>query len=120
MDTDPHRKGPLPDGPTPRNGGSTTAQLKTDIDSGKTGDKVSVGDPGLSPLGTDDEAGGHPNSPELIDQMRQLETKTQTGPRPGAHDQRQRPLPLNIMLWSAIAIALAVLWFVLTRGGGGT
>ncbi len=36
--------------------------LKGDIDSGRTGDKVEVFDPGLSPLGTDDEAAGHPPS----------------------------------------------------------
>ena len=40
----------------------TSAQLKGDIDSGRTGDKNEVFDPGLSPLGTDDEAGGHPPS----------------------------------------------------------
>ena len=35
----------------------TTAMLKADIDSGSTGDKVAHYDPGLSQLGTDDEAG---------------------------------------------------------------
>jgi hypothetical protein len=34
----------------------TTAMLKADIDSGRTGDKNGDLDPGLSPLGTDDEA----------------------------------------------------------------
>ena len=36
------------------------AMLKADIDSGRTGDKNEVFDPALSPLGTDDEAGGTP------------------------------------------------------------
>ena len=40
----------------------TTAQLKADINSGATGDKNPVFDPGLSPLGTDDEAAGRPPS----------------------------------------------------------
>lgn len=40
----------------------TVAQLKADINSGNTGDKNPVFDPGLSPLGTDDEAAGHPPS----------------------------------------------------------
>src|SRR5918994_271884 len=41
----------------------TTAMLKADIDSGRTGDKNPVYDPGLSQLGTDDEAAGRPPSP---------------------------------------------------------
>jgi hypothetical protein len=49
---------------------STTAQLKADIDSGATGDKTQVFDPGLSPLGTDDEAAGRPPSQKRIDLAR--------------------------------------------------
>jgi hypothetical protein len=41
----------------------TAAQLKGDIESGRTGDKNPVRDPGLAPLGTDDEAAGRPPSP---------------------------------------------------------
>lgn len=54
--------------------GSTTAQLKGDIDSGRTGDKTQVFDPGLSPLGTDDEAAGTPPTPEQVDQARHQES----------------------------------------------
>ena len=57
-----------PDSDTP-----TTAQLKADIDSGRTGDKVEVFDPGLSPLGTDDEAAGTPAEPHRIRLARRLE-----------------------------------------------
>lgn len=46
----------------PRAGGATVAQLKADIDSGRTGDKVAGSDVGLAPLGTDDEAAGRPPS----------------------------------------------------------
>ena len=35
-------------------------QLRADIDSGKTGEKVGYPDPATAPLGTDDEAGGAP------------------------------------------------------------
>lgn len=45
---------------------ANAAELKADINSGKTGDKVDVFDPGLSMLGTDDEAGGYPMRPEDI------------------------------------------------------
>lgn len=39
---------------------STTAALRGDIDSGRTGDKISHPDPAAAPLGTDDEAAGAP------------------------------------------------------------
>ncbi|WP_410055046.1 hypothetical protein [Microvirga sp. Mcv34] len=54
--------------------GSTTAQLKGDIDSGRTGDKTQVFDPGLSPLGSDDEAAGTPPTPAQVDQARHQES----------------------------------------------
>ena len=49
--------------PPPPSDQPTSAMLKADIDSGRTGDKVGVLDPGLSSLGTDDEAAGRPPSP---------------------------------------------------------
>jgi hypothetical protein len=58
----------------PMNAGSTTAQLKGDIDSGRTGDKNEAFDPGLSPLGTDDEAAGTPPKPEQVDLARHQES----------------------------------------------
>jgi hypothetical protein len=63
MDAPPHSSNP------------TSAQLKGDIDSGRTGDKVEVFDPGLSPLGTDDEAAGHPPSAERVKIAREHEGK---------------------------------------------
>ncbi|MDB5512600.1 MAG: hypothetical protein JWR08_2083 [Enterovirga sp.] len=60
--------------PPPDSRAPTTAQLKADIDSGRTGDKVGVFDPGLSPLGTDDEAAGTPAEPHRIRLARRLET----------------------------------------------
>ena len=53
----------------------TTAQLKADIDSGRTGDKVAAADLGLSPLGTDDEAAGTPASPGRIHTARMQEAR---------------------------------------------
>ena len=40
--------------------GATPLQLKDDIDSGRTGDKVAMFDPGAAPFGTDEEAAGTP------------------------------------------------------------
>jgi flagellin-like protein len=62
----------------------TIEQLRADIDSGRTGDKVSASDPAMAPLGTDDEAAGTPPSPAGIALTRRLETrphrsKPQTG-----------------------------------------
>ena len=51
----------------------TTAMLKADIDSGATGDKVAAYDPGLSQLGTDDEAAGNAPSPDRIALARKTE-----------------------------------------------
>ena len=51
----------------------TSAQLKGDIDSGHTGDKNPVFDPGLAPLGTDDEAAGRPPSASRIKLARSYE-----------------------------------------------
>jgi len=56
--------------------GSTAAQLKDDIDSGRTGDKVQVIDPAAAPVGTDEEAAGTPVAPETISQARQTESAT--------------------------------------------
>src|SRR3954451_5551786 len=52
--------------PPPPSDQPTSAMLKADIDSGRTGDKVGVLDPGLSSLGTEDEAAGRPPSPFRI------------------------------------------------------
>lgn len=43
---------------TEHEGRDNVAQLKDDIDSGRTGDKVAGFDPSAAPLGTDEEAGG--------------------------------------------------------------
>jgi hypothetical protein len=40
----------------------TTEQLRIAIDQGYAGDKVDATDPAAAPLGTDDEAGGSPNT----------------------------------------------------------
>jgi hypothetical protein len=75
-DQPPHRSAkPIPrpapvDDPAPN-----AAMLKADIDTGRTGDKNEVFDPGLSPLGTDDEAGGAPVTPAQVKRARTQETK---------------------------------------------
>lgn len=69
--------------------GSTTAQLKHDINSGLTGDKVNFFDPAAAPLGTDDEAGGYSPTPEQIHEARMAE-RSRPMESPGA-DSRTPP-----------------------------
>ena len=91
----------------------TTQQLKADIDSGKTGDKVAEGfDPGLSTLGTDDEAAGTPNTPEQVAMARALEKRN--APRPPAEQSARvsragRPVVWIIAGAGVLVVALLVL-----------
>ena len=52
--------------PRPTGSDPTAAQLKGDIDAGRTGDKIAGFDPAASPLGTDEEAGGVRPEPALV------------------------------------------------------
>ena len=53
--------------------GSTSSQLRDDIDRGRTGDKVDHEDPAAAPLGTDDEAAGRPPRGDQVEQTRRQE-----------------------------------------------
>ncbi|AWN43507.1 hypothetical protein [Methylobacterium durans] len=103
-------KAPAP-GPSDR---PTTAQLKADIDSGRTGDKVAHYDPGLSQLGTDDEAAGRPNEAHRIAAARQQESAA-PHVRAAADPQGSRPWVLpafaGFIVFAAVAIGLA-LWLL--------
>ena len=65
-------------------------QLKAQVDSGASGDKVSAGDPAAAPLGTDAEAGGDRTTPEHIRLNAEQET------RPAAQDTRSGELVENV------------------------
>jgi hypothetical protein len=52
---------------------STVSQLRDDIDSGRTGDKIDWPDPAAVPLGTDEEAAGTPPDPSAVEMARTLE-----------------------------------------------
>jgi hypothetical protein len=62
----------------PHNPTTNMSQLRAEIDSGKTGDKVPFPDPAAAPLGTDDEAGGAPPRPEAIAAAAARETSRNT------------------------------------------
>jgi hypothetical protein len=52
---------------------STIAQLRNDIDAGRTGDKVDWPDPATVPLGTDEEAAGTPPDASAVEMALRLE-----------------------------------------------
>jgi hypothetical protein len=98
--------------------GATMAQLKADIDSGLTGDKVAGFDPGASPLGTDDEAAGVSPPPEVVALERVLEraqrpsaTANAATPElaPDGHLGPQRGLWLAVLAGVAAGAMLGVL-----------
>lgn len=89
----------------------TTAMLKGDIDSGRTGDKVEVFDPGLSPLGTDDEAAGRPPSAFRVGLARQYETAArwvQGARKTGAAHTKADGVPV-VFIGFIAAVSLSIL-----------
>jgi hypothetical protein len=100
----------------------TTAMLKADIDSGRTGDKNPVYDPGLSQLGTDDEAAGRPPSGLRVALARRTESvkRWSRGARRtgAAHGQRDGLPFVFIGFIVAVAVALVLgMWLVGTALG---
>ena len=96
----------------------TAQQLKAEIDRGKTGDKVADGfDPGLSTLGTDDEAAGAPNTPEQVAMAQRLEIKGAPPPKPGQAAETSRPgMPaLWPIIGALVLVALIVALVVWSR-----
>ena len=81
----------------------TLEQLRADIDSGRTGDKVSAPDPAMAPLGTDDEAAGTPPSPAAIALTRRLENA-----RPSQPAARTGLGHAWILIAFVIALAVAI------------
>ena len=104
----------------PDSGEPTTAMLKADIDSGRTGDKNEVFDPGLSPLGTDDEAAGHPPSAFRVAMARRYENVERwiKGGRTksAAHDKWDGMPVGYIGFIAAVAVILAVGVSMVSRG----
>jgi hypothetical protein len=66
----------------------TTDRLRSEIDQGRTGDKVSFPDPAAVPLGTDEEAAGTPPSREAVAVARKSETSRPSQPSQHRHGLR--------------------------------
>ena len=98
MSSATHRKPPRPPSEeTPPAAPPTTDRLRIDIDRGVTGEKVDYPDPAAAPLGTDDEAAGHPASA----QERRMEAAARRLPR--------RSKPRSSMPWLYLCGIVAVL-----------
>ena len=93
------------------------AMLKGDIDTGRTGDKNEVFDPGLSPLGTDDEAAGTPPSAARVERARMQETKWRwlwgTPKTSAAHDKDDSGVVysfVSLIVLIGVAIVSGIAW----------
>jgi hypothetical protein len=83
----------------------TTSQLRHDIDSGRTGEKVAAPDPAAAPLGTDDEAAGTPPSCAAVAIARRAELKDPVGAKP---DRGGLIFLIAVAVFSLAVIAAAV------------
>jgi hypothetical protein len=113
-ETPPHpgnlQADPPPDSETP-----TAAQLKGDIDSGRTADKTPHVDVGAAPLGTCEEAGGTPPTAQEVRIARQNErAPSETAAKGYVHQRQPWVLPayVGFIVLAALGLGLA-LW--LTR-----
>jgi hypothetical protein len=69
-------------------------RFRKDIDRGRAGDKTDYPDPAAAPLGTDDEAGGHPATEEELRIAREAEFRRPSERKeeaPAADRSRGRP-----------------------------
>ena len=97
---------PAPRGPDSAGGpGATAAQLKQDIDSGATAEKVAVFDPGVADIGTHEEAAGTPASPGMV----KLDRDRQRVPDPPPGDPGKRMAQGKGLMVGAVLAALVAL-----------
>ena len=96
---------------------SETDQLRGDIDAGRTGDKVPFSDPAAAPLGTDDEAAGHPATSErramAVGPVGASSAGGGTDERGRAYDDKGTTVP-----GMSFVTAVAVLFALLVGAGG--
>ena len=94
------------------------AMLKGDIDSGRTGDKVAVLDPGMAMLGTCEEASGTPLTPEQIKFAREQEVKHRfpdgrpEHPSADKDDQGTRYAYVGFIALAAVVVVAAIVWLL--------
>lgn len=105
----PPPPGNLDSSEPPDSDAPTVAQLKGDINSGRTADKVAHTDVGAAMLGTCDEAGGTPPTPQRVKLARQNEAASeQVREVADPHGKRPWTMPLYIGVVAAICGILIV------------
>lgn len=115
---DPTELEPRPAPPAPPGEGSTSAQLRRDIESGQTGDKVAVIDPAAAPLGTDDEAAGASPDPGEIHAARARERSPALSTHPdGAPARRRASGAWRVLLGLFCIVVLAAVLAFFTLPG---
>jgi hypothetical protein len=90
---------------------STVDQLRSDIDRGRTGDKVDAPDPAAAPLGTDEEAAGTPIPANAVATAREAE-------RGAARHTRANRAGLGaawVLVWFVVLLAVGILGWILWR-----
>ncbi|MHB2211386.1 hypothetical protein [Methylobacterium sp. CM6257] len=104
----------LPCDPPPDSDTPTAAQLKADIDSGRTADKTPHMDVGAAPLGTCEEAGGTPPTSREVRLARQNERAASEKAAAGYVHQRQPwvlPAYIGFIVLAAVGLGVA-LWLM--------
>lgn len=93
---------------------SRVEQLRHQIDTGRTGDKVDYPDPAAAPLGSDAEAGGHPPETDMVAHARRQE-RAGSGPSDTAQAASSwQPRPGRDWLYAGVAVLAAALFILLT------
>jgi len=84
----------------------TSAQLRSAIDKGLTGDKVAAPDPAAAPLGTDEEAAGTPLHGQDVSAA--LTSELRTGDLPA-----RTALRAPVYAWLLVGVILAIAGVIL-------
>jgi hypothetical protein len=94
------------------------AQLRADIDHGRTVDKVAAPDPSVAPLGTDDESAGQPPTADQVEPALARERSRAVGPESRPTDPtvtpRRRwagPAALLLLIFTAVVLGVLFLTF---------
>lgn len=106
--------------------GATAEQLRADIDSGRTRDKVAHSDPAAAPLGTDEEASGIRIDPDLVAQSRRAEAvRSASEVAPSGRSPSSSLIIVLVILGVGLCLLVACYYIsnslkVLGSGAGGT
>jgi hypothetical protein len=94
---------------------ATPEQLRADIDSGRTHDKIAHPDPAAAPLGTDEEAAGTRIDPHAVSGDRRAENRAvpEAPDRAKAHAQSRKSRVLMIVLCGVVCAILVMLYWLL-------